>query len=101
MGMLPLTGREGQGAGKSLLIDSLKCCLVLELTDLIRYGASEATVEGEFIHLNEALKALLLSMDFKKDTLVIKREINKNNKNVISINQKNITLNELKKLLIF
>lgn len=99
-GMTALTGQTG--AGKSLLIDSLKLLFGARAdSDLIRYGANEATVEGEFVHLNEALKALLLSMDFTKDTLIIKREMNKNNKNVISINQKVITLNELKKIAYF
>ena len=96
-GMTALTGQTG--AGKSLLIDSLKLLFGTRAdSDLIRYGADEATVLGEFILLNDALKALLLTMDFKSDALFIKRAINRNNKNTITINNKVITLNELKKI---
>ncbi|PKK87205.1 MAG: hypothetical protein CVV63_01850, partial [Tenericutes bacterium HGW-Tenericutes-8] len=96
-GMTALTGQTG--AGKSLLIDSLKLLFGARAdSDLIRYGANEATVQGEFIHLNDALKALLLTMDFKQEILTIKREINRNNKNTITINNRVITLNELKKM---
>lgn len=96
-GMTALTGQTG--AGKSLLIDSLKLLFGTRAdSDLIRYGADEATVLGEFILLNDALKALLLTMDFKSDALIIKRAINRNNKNTITINNKVITLNELKKI---
>ena len=96
-GMTALTGQTG--AGKSLLIDSLKLLFGTRAdSDLIRYGADEATVLGEFIQLNDALKALLLTMDFKSDALIIKRAINRNNKNTITINNKVITLNELKKI---
>ncbi|MDY0347095.1 MAG: AAA family ATPase, partial [Acholeplasma sp.] len=47
-GMTALTGQTG--AGKSLLIDSLKLLFGTRAdSDLIRYGADEATVLGEFI----------------------------------------------------
>ncbi|MDY0210567.1 MAG: DNA repair protein RecN [Acholeplasma sp.] len=96
-GMTALTGQTG--AGKSLLIDSLKLLFGARAdSDLIRFKEEEALVEGVFVDLNESLKAQLNLMGLLNEPLVIKRVINRNNKNALYVNQKPITLSELKKL---
>lgn len=98
--MTALTGQTG--AGKSLLIDSLKLLFGARAdADLIRYGADNATVVGVFTDIRKPLENYLLTLDIKGDTLTIKREMNRNNKNQITVNQKNITLAELKRIAFF
>lgn len=98
--MTALTGQTG--AGKSLLIDSLKLLFGARAdADLIRYGADNATVVGVFTDIRKPLENYLLTLDIKGDTLTIKREMNRNNKNQITVNQKNITLTELKRIAFF
>lgn len=98
--MTALTGQTG--AGKSLLIDSLKLLFGARAdADLIRYGADNATVVGVFTDIRKPLENYLLTLDIKGDSLTIKREMNRNNKNQITVNQKNITLTELKRIAFF
>lgn len=98
--MTALTGQTG--AGKSLLIDSLKLLFGARAdADLIRYGADNATVVGVFTDIRKPLENYLLTLDIKGDTLTIKREMNRNNKNQITVNQKNITLAELRRIAFF
>ncbi len=98
--MTALTGQTG--AGKSLLIDSLKLLFGARAdADLIRYGADNATVVGVFTDIRKPLENYLLTLDIKGDSLTIKREMNRNNKNQITVNQKNITLAELRRIAFF
>lgn len=98
--MTALTGQTG--AGKSLLIDSLKLLFGARAdADLIRFGADSATVIGVFSDIRKPLSQYLQTLDIESDSLTIKREINKHNKNQISVNQKNITLSELKRIAFF
>lgn len=98
--MTALTGQTG--AGKSLLIDSLKLLFGARAdADLIRYGAENATVMGVFSDIRKPLEQYLKTLDIDSETLTIKREISRNNKNQISVNQKNITLGELKRIAFF
>lgn len=97
VGMTALTGQTG--AGKSLLIDSLKLLFGARADqDLIRYQKNQATITGLFTDLNDKLKNYLSNFDIKTDELIIKRVISRENKNVIQINQMSITLQELKKI---
>lgn len=98
--MTALTGQTG--AGKSLLIDSLKLLFGARAdADLIRYGADNATVLGVFTDIRKPLGDYLKTLDIDQTTLTIKREISRNNKNQITVNQKNITLSELKRIAFF
>lgn len=92
-----LTGATG--AGKSLVIDSLKLIFGKRAdSDLIRYGSDEASVLATFTNLNDQTKAYLKTLDIESDTLTILRVISKKDKNMVVINDKPTTLNELKNL---
>ena len=98
--MTALTGQTG--AGKSLLIDSLKLLFGARAdADLIRYGADNATVVGVFTDIKKPLENYLKTLDIDSESLTIRREMNRNNKNQIAVNQKNITLSELKRIAFF
>lgn len=95
--MTALTGQTG--AGKSLLIDSLKLLFGARAdADLIRYGSDSATVVGVFSDIRKPLADYLKTLDIDSNQLVIKREMSRSNKNQISVNQKTITLSELKRI---
>lgn len=98
--MTALTGQTG--AGKSLLIDSLKLLFGARAdADLIRYGADNAIVVGVFTDIKKPLENYLKTLDIDTKSLTIRREMNRNNKNQITVNQKNITLTELKRIAFF
>lgn len=98
--MTALTGQTG--AGKSLLIDSLKLLFGARAdADLIRYGADNATVVGVFTDIKKPLENYLKTLDIDTKSLTIRREMNRSNKNQITVNQKNITLTELKRIAFF
>ena len=95
-GLTVLTGETG--AGKSLIIDSISLLLGDRAnSEMIRNGEEKATIEGEFSYINKRLGALLdsLDIDHEDNKLVITRTIT-GNKNIIRVNNKVITLNELK-----
>lgn len=92
-----LTGATG--AGKSLLIDSLKLVFGKRAdSDFIRYNEEEATVTAIFTNLNKEVKDYLKTLDLLAEVLTIERTISKTGKNKITINAKIITLSELKEL---
>ncbi len=95
-GMTAITGETG--AGKSLLIDTLSLlCGDRADNDMIRYGASKATILGIF-DTNDIINDLLSKEGIKiENELSIYREI-KNNGNVIKINGCNTTLQTLKNI---
>lgn len=90
------------GAGKSILLNALGLILGNRTNlDNLRYGADFIRVEAIFdleedIHIKEFLKENnIINED---NTIIITRQINKNGKNSIQVNNCHITLNLLKNL---
>lgn len=98
-GMTVLTGQTG--AGKSLLIDSISLLLGSRAdTDMIRYGAKEAYICGEFKYSNPKINEILneLGIDVS-DTLKIERTIGEK-KSTIKINDTTTNLTILNRITI-
>ncbi len=94
-GMTALTGQTG--AGKSLIIDSIGLLLGERADgDMIRYGSKKASIKGVFEVTNDNARKILDQYDIMGSEITIYREINDNSKNVIRVNEKSITLNQLK-----
>lgn len=94
-GMTALTGQTG--AGKSLIIDSIGLLLGERADgDMIRYGSKKASIKGVFEVTNDNARKILDQYDIMGSEITIYREINDNSKNVIKVNEKSITLNQLK-----
>ena len=95
--MTVLTGETG--AGKSLIIDTISLLLGARAdSDMIRYNESKAIVKGVFTH-NNLLDELFKSNSIKiLDTITIYREIMDSSRNVIKINDTNVTLQFLKSI---
>lgn len=92
-----LTGATG--AGKSLVIDSLKLIFGKRAdSDYIRYGETEAVVVAYFNNLNKKVIKYLSSLEINDNNLVIERWISKHDRNKIIVNDKQITLRELQQL---
>lgn len=92
-----LTGATG--AGKSLLIDSLKLIFGKRAdNDLIRYNEEEATITAVFQRLNTQVKDYLSLMDIEGDEIIIERVLSRNKQNKILINNQPKTLNDLRML---
>lgn len=92
-----LTGATG--AGKSLLIDSLKLIFGKRAdNDLIRYNEEEATITAVFKRLNTQVKDYLSLMDIEGDEIIIERVLSRNKQNKILINNQPKTLNDLRML---
>ncbi len=85
-GLNIITGETG--AGKSILISSLNLILCHKTdTDMIRSGEEKLTVEAEFAELNPEIIKLLKDHDVEaEDILVIRRELSKNKRSRIFIN---------------
>lgn len=95
-GLTVLTGETG--AGKSLIIDSISLLLGDRAnSEMIRNGEEKALITGEFSFNSKRLGALLdsLDIDYVDNQITINRTIT-GNKNVVKVNNKVITLNELK-----
>lgn len=98
-GMTAVTGETG--AGKSLLIDAIGLLLGDRATsNVVRTGSSKAEVEGIFISNNPKIRSLLQSFDCEQqdNELIIKRQINTSNSNIIKINNTVVTLSQLKEV---
>lgn len=94
-GLTVLTGETG--AGKSLIIDSIDLLLGERAnSELIRNGEDKAIIEGKFSIDNKRLIATLNKLDIEYDDLLIINRTITNNKNLIKVNNKSISLNELK-----
>lgn len=92
-----LTGATG--AGKSLVIDSLKLIFGKRAdSDYIRYDEDEATVTAVFNNLNKEVKDYLTTLSIPFEKLKIERTISKKDRNKITINEKPVTLTELREL---
>ena len=97
-GLTVLTGETG--AGKSLIIDTIDLLLGERAsTEMIRNGKEKAEIIGYFDVKNPRISSLLssLDIDYLDGKIVISRTISQN-KNVIKINDKTVTLTELKSL---
>lgn len=97
-GLTVLTGETG--AGKSLIIDSIDLLLGERAnSELIRNGEEKATIVGTFKFNNKRLGALLdkLEIDHPDDIIEVNRTIS-NSKNIIKINNKVVSLIELKSI---
>lgn len=96
--MTAITGQTG--AGKSLVIDAIMLLLGDRAdSTMVRYGEKEALVEGTFSPLSTRLQTALKNLDIPfEDEITISRKINVNGKNSIKINDKAITLIDLKNL---
>ena len=97
-GLTVLTGETG--AGKSLIIDTIDLLLGERAsTEMIRNGKEKAEIIGYFDVKNPRISAVLsaLDIDYLDGKIVISRTISQN-KNVIKINDKTVTLSELKSL---
>lgn len=92
-----LTGATG--AGKSLVIDSLKLIFGKRAdSDYIRHDEDEAIVLATFEKLNNDVKNYLKKLSISDNTLKIERTISKKDRNKITVNGKNITLGDLREL---
>lgn len=92
-----LTGATG--AGKSLVIDSLKLIFGKRAdSDYIRYGEDEAVVVAYFSNLNSRVKEYLKSLSTNTESLIVERWISKTDRNKVLINNKLASLKELQQL---
>lgn len=97
-GLTVLTGETG--AGKSLIIDSIDLLLGERAnSELIRNGEDKAIITGVFSFKNKRLGALLekLEIECLNNEIEITRTIS-NTKNVVKVNNKVVTLQELKSI---
>ncbi|MBO4285773.1 MAG: AAA family ATPase, partial [Bacilli bacterium] len=97
-GLTVLTGETG--AGKSLIIDTIDLLLGERAsTEMIRNGKEKAEIIGYFNVKNPRISSILsnLDVDYLDGEITISRTISQN-KNTIKINDKTVTLNELKSL---
>lgn len=99
-GMTVLTGESG--AGKSKIIEAIGYLEGKRASqEDIRHGKSGAVIEGVFdFPSNEKLNQLLADSSIEEDELyIVRREIMTNSKSLIKINNKMITLNQLKNIM--
>lgn len=96
--MTVLTGQTG--AGKSLIIDAISLILGARADlDMIRYGETESTITAVFNELSlDAIECINnLGYNFNSE-ITITRVISNTGKNVIKVNNQNVTLNQLKQI---
>ncbi|MBQ2692064.1 MAG: DNA repair protein RecN [Clostridia bacterium] len=89
------------GAGKSIIIDSINAILGFRVSrELIRTGMSSASVTAYFDRVNNKAieKAREMGFDCHDDTLLIRREMHLDGRNVCRINGKPAVLSMLREL---
>ncbi len=80
------------GAGKSIFIDGLSCLVGSKLTSsVIKNGQDKATIEGVFT-VNDRLSQKLKEAGYDDDSFIVTREITKDGKSTIRLNQRVTTL---------
>ena len=87
------------GSGKSVILDSLNFVLGSKADkNMIRYGAGEASVRGEFrVEENSAAAKALAELDIESDgEIIITRKYNTDGKGSIKINGNTVTASMLK-----
>ena len=95
-GLTVITGETG--AGKSLIIDSINLLLGDRASvEMIRNGEEKASITGYFTFKNARLNAALdeLEIPYDDNEIIISRIVS-NSKSTIKINNKLVTLNDLK-----
>lgn len=99
--MTVLTGQTG--AGKSLIIDAISLVLGSRADlDMIRYGEAESTITATFNNLSEYTLEAINNLGYNfTDEITITRIISNTGKNVVKVNNQNITLTQLKQIGLF
>ena len=99
--MTVLTGQTG--AGKSLIIDAISLILGARADlDMIRYGENESQISATFTNLSSFTLEAINNLGYKiENDLVITRSISTSGKNVIKVNNQNVTVNQLKQIGLF
>ncbi|UQS83453.1 DNA repair protein RecN [Bombilactobacillus thymidiniphilus] len=101
-GLTALTGETG--AGKSIIIDALGLLVGTRgLSEYVRTQSQKAVVQGMFTidTVNQATISGLcqdLGLDFSDNTLIVKRELHKNGRNVCRINDQLVSVATLRRL---
>ncbi len=101
-GMTALTGETG--AGKSLLIDAIGLLLGdRATTSIVRTGAEYCEISGLFVNLSKTVKQTLATLDIPcaDDELLIRRQISQNSQNRIKVNNRAVTLQDLRMITIY
>ena len=99
MGMTVLTGETG--AGKSIIIDAMNMMLgARAATDVIRYGAPKAEIEGLFsVENSHALQMIFDEQGIELgDEIIIRREILQNGRSVSRVNGQMVNLSVLRSI---
>ncbi|UQS81622.1 DNA repair protein RecN [Bombilactobacillus folatiphilus] len=101
-GLSALTGETG--AGKSIIIDALGLLIGNRgLTDYVRSDSAKAVVQGLFV-IDQRNQELIqqfcqqAGIDFAEQTLIVKRELHKNGRNVCRVNDQLVPVTTLKSL---
>ena len=98
-GMTVLTGETG--AGKSIIIDAMNMMLgARATTDVIRYGAPKAEIEGLFsVENSHALQMIFDEQGIELgDEIIIRREILQNGRSVSRVNGQMVNLSVLRSI---
>ena len=84
------------GAGKSIFIDGISCLIGSKLTSsMIRSGQDKAVIEGVFT-VNKELSNKLAEAGYDNENFIVTREITKEGKSTIRLNQRVTTLTFIK-----
>lgn len=84
------------GAGKSIFIDGISCLIGSKLTSsVIKKGQDKAIIEGVFT-VDDKLSSKLKLAGYDDDSFIVSREINKDGKSTIRLNQRVTTLSFVK-----
>ncbi len=100
-GMTVLTGETG--AGKSIIVDAISLLLGERASkEMISSSKNSAEVIGIFVIDNAKIKNILkkYEIDFDEE-IVISRIISKDNRNIIKINNQNVSIKVLKELALY
>ena len=97
-GMTVLTGETG--AGKSIIVDAISLLLGQRaLKEMISSKADEAYITGVFTNISKDLAIVLQEADIDfDDEIIISRQISKDNRNIVKINNQISSLKTLKDL---
>ena len=97
-GMTVLTGETG--AGKSIIVDAISLLLGQRaLKEMISSKADEAYITGVFTNISKDLAIVLQEADIDfDDEIIISRQISKDNRNIVKINNQIASLKTLKDL---
>ncbi|MDO4378977.1 MAG: AAA family ATPase, partial [Erysipelotrichia bacterium] len=84
------------GAGKSIFIDGISCLIGSKLTSsMIKNGQDKAIIEGVFT-VNKELSDKLAEAGYDSENFIVTREITKEGKSTVRLNQRVTTLTFIK-----